>query len=141
MRFNRIFCGSQSSSINRSAIDRLRTRTRGTKRSSFLKFPISALSFPALDIHSVKRNDARTIPSFDERKQMDAGIPEVDVHQIRISSQKNAPDDLEFAAVNQRGRSASDTLSVRGGPGWFSVFRAVPDPGTDKAPHFREIWR
>src|ERR1700735_3049757 len=61
---------------------------------------ISALGFPALNVHSVKRNDTRTIPSFDERKQMDAGVSEVDMHEIRIPSDQHPPDDLEFASVN-----------------------------------------
>jgi hypothetical protein len=52
----------------------------------------------------VKRNDAWAIPPFDERKQMDAGIPKVDVHQIWITSQKNPSGDFELSPVNQCGR-------------------------------------
>ena len=104
VRFSRIFCGSQSSSINRSAIDRLRTRTSGTNAKQFPEIGlVSAFGFPALNVHSMKRNDARTIPSFDKRKQMDPGISEVDMHQIRVPSQQHAPDYFEFAAIHQSG--------------------------------------
>lgn len=40
---------------------------------------------------------------------MDAGIPEIDVHEIRIPPQEHAPDDFELASVHQ-GRSSDQIL-------------------------------
>jgi hypothetical protein len=56
-----------------------------------------------LNVHSMKRNHARTIPSFNKWKQMNPGIPEVDMHEIRIPTQQHAPNYFEFASIHQSG--------------------------------------
>src|SRR6516162_5313046 len=53
------------------------------------------LGFSALNVHSMKRNDTWSIPSLDKRKQMHAGIPKIDVHEVRIAPQQYFPDRLE----------------------------------------------
>jgi hypothetical protein len=53
----------------------------------------------------VKGNNTGTIPAFNHRKQMDTGVPEVDVHQVGIAPDQDPPDQIEFATVDERRRT------------------------------------
>ena len=63
---------------------------------------VATLGFAALNVHSVKGDDAGTVPALDQRKQMDTGIPEIDVHEVGIAPDQDPADQIEFATVNER---------------------------------------
>ena len=55
------------------------------------------------DIRAVKRNDTRLIPAFDEGQEMHAGVPEIDMHQVRAAPFQEVREHLVFAAIDDRG--------------------------------------
>ena len=72
---------------------------------------------------------------------MDAGISEVDVHQIRVPSQEHAPDDLRIRPGRPKRAHGPNTLSARDGQVGFRLFEQLQISESDRALHFLEIWR
>jgi hypothetical protein len=50
----------------------------------------------------MKRDNAGTVPAFNKRKEMDTGVPEVDVYEIGIAPDEDPAEQIEFTAVNER---------------------------------------
>ena len=61
------------------------------------------------DIGAVKRNDTRLVPALDEGQEMHAGMPEIDMHQVRAAPLQQIRKHLVFAAINNRRAAASPT--------------------------------
>src|ERR1041384_3922495 len=52
------------------------------------------------DVGAVKRNDTRFVPALDERQQMHAGMPEINMHQVGATPFQQSRKHLIFAAIN-----------------------------------------
>ena len=110
VRLRRIFSGGQPRSLRRSGEGEGAGQDKRSDAKEFAQMAvILGLMIARHDIGAMEGDDARFAPALDKREQMDAGMAEINVHEVRATTAEDLHQALHLAAVVER-REMADVL-------------------------------